>query len=170
MVSEIGPANSAPTPKPIRKIPVARDSVTSLTPKSAAACGRAAESTLDANPTIQPAHSEVSFASLRRSTRLVNQIVGNLMDALLPIHVSRLCYRGGNLLRGMHSPMKAMLILENVSFNCGHKRLDLLTSQRIWHRSSNYADSSCHYRPHTQQQTPCRLPPLLCSDPAPRSQ
>ncbi len=54
MVSETGPANKAPTPKPIKKMPVARDSVTSLTPKSADACMRAAESTLDANPTIQP--------------------------------------------------------------------------------------------------------------------
>jgi len=53
-VSEIGPANNAPTPNPIRKSPVAKDSVTSPTPNSAVACLRAAESTLDANPTIQP--------------------------------------------------------------------------------------------------------------------
>lgn len=54
MVSEMGPANRAPQPKPIRKRPVARDSVTSLTLKSAAACGRAAESTELAKPTTQP--------------------------------------------------------------------------------------------------------------------
>ena len=53
-VSDIGPAKSAPAPKPIRKRPVARDSVTLVTLKSLAAWGRAAESMLEAKPTIQP--------------------------------------------------------------------------------------------------------------------
>ena len=54
MVSEMGPAKSAPQPKPTRKRPVASDSVTSLTPKAAVAWGRAAESMEEAKPTIQP--------------------------------------------------------------------------------------------------------------------
>lgn len=54
MVSEIGPAKRAPAPNPIRKRPVASDSVTSLTPKSAEAFVNAAESIEDANPTTAP--------------------------------------------------------------------------------------------------------------------
>lgn len=47
-------SGSIPTPNPIRKSPVANDSVTSLTPNSAVACGKAAESILEAKPTIHP--------------------------------------------------------------------------------------------------------------------
>ncbi len=54
MVSETGLVKRAPTPKPIKKSPVASDSVTSETPKSALACFKAAESILLANPTTQP--------------------------------------------------------------------------------------------------------------------
>lgn len=54
MVSDIGPAKRAPKPNPTRKSPVARDSVTSETPKSRDACVRAAESMEEAKPTMNP--------------------------------------------------------------------------------------------------------------------
>lgn len=53
-VSDTGPANNAPTPNPIRYNPVARDSVTSLTPNSAAAGLSALESIELATPTTKP--------------------------------------------------------------------------------------------------------------------
>ena len=63
----MGPAKRAPVPKPIRKILVASDSATSLTPKSLAAWGRAAESILEANPTIQPMDAMIILEELERN-------------------------------------------------------------------------------------------------------
>ncbi len=62
MVSEIGPAKRPPAPKPIKNRPVARDSVTSETPKSTAACTNAAESIEEANPTTAPMDAMLNLA------------------------------------------------------------------------------------------------------------
>ena len=52
--SENGPVTNAPQPKAIRKRAVARDSVTSDTPKAFAACDSTPESTAEEKPTIHP--------------------------------------------------------------------------------------------------------------------
>ena len=52
--SEKGPATRPPQPKAIKNRAVARDSVTSETPNSSAACSRAPESMDEEKPTIHP--------------------------------------------------------------------------------------------------------------------
>lgn len=58
----MGPAKRAPEPNPIRKRPVAKDSVTSETPNSSAACFNAAESIEEAKPTTHPMDAMVNLA------------------------------------------------------------------------------------------------------------